>query len=106
LGEWLQQAMNWYASMSAWQVFWLSVGFSGQIVFGSRFVVQWIISEKQGRSVVPTVFWYLSIVGSLLLFTYATYRIDPVFMVGQAGGLMIYTRNLVLIKREETDVDT
>ena len=79
----------------------LGVGFTGQLIFGSRFVVQWIISERRGKSVIPTVFWYLSIGGSLMLFVYATYRIDPVFMLGQGMGCFIYVRNLVLLEREE-----
>lgn len=100
MGDWIHEFTTWYYTMSSWQIFWLGVGFAGQILFGSRFLVQWIVSEKKGKSVVPTSFWYLSIGGSLLLFTYATYRIDPVFMVGQAGGCFIYVRNLVLLGQE------
>ena len=81
-------------------VFWLWVGFLGQALFGSRFVCQWIVSEMKKESTVPLVFWYLSLVGGVTLFIYATYRRDPVFMVGQAGGLLIYARNLVLIHRK------
>ncbi len=99
---WLQGILNWYGSVSSWEIFWLSVGFTGQILFGSRFLVQWIVSEQRGKSVIPLAFWYLSIGGSLTLFIYATvYLHDPVFMVGQAGGCFIYVRNLVLLNREK-----
>ncbi len=79
---------------------WLAIGFIGQAIFASRFLVQWITSERQKRSVIPHVFWYLSLAGGATLLVYAFYRQDPVFIVGQAGGLLIYTRNLRLIARE------
>ena len=82
-----------------WQRFWLALGLSGQAVFFARFFVQWIASEKQKRSVVPLAFWYLSVGGGLILLAYAIYRKDPVFIVGQSAGLLIYARNLVLIAR-------
>ncbi len=79
---------------------WLAIGFLGQAVFASRFIVQWISSERQKRSVIPHAFWYLSLLGGATLLVYAIYRGDPVFIVGQAGGLLIYSRNLRLIARE------
>lgn len=79
---------------------WLAVGFLGQAVFASRFLIQWITSERQKRSVIPHAFWYLSIAGGATLLVYAVYRGDPVFIVGQLGGLFIYSRNLRLIARE------
>ena len=79
---------------------WLTVGFVGQALFASRFIVQWITSERVKRSVIPHAFWYLSIAGGATLLVYAISREDPVFIVGQAGGLLIYTRNLRLIARE------
>ena len=81
--------------------FWLAIGFVGQAVFTGRFLVQWIASERAGRSVVPVLFWFMSIAGSLLLLVYAVHRRDPVFMLGQAAGLLIYFRNLHLIRRED-----
>ena len=80
--------------------FWLAVGFVGQAFFSARFLVQWIASERVGRSIVPVAFWFFSIGGGLLLLIYAVYRLDPVFMVGQAAGLLVYGRNLFLISRE------
>ena len=80
---------------------WLIIGFSGQILFSLRFLVQWWQSERQQRSVIPIEFWYFSIAGSLTLLTYAIHRTDPVFIVGQLTGLFIYLRNLHLIKKVE-----
>jgi lipid-A-disaccharide synthase-like uncharacterized protein len=78
---------------------WLVVGFVGQALFGSRFLVQWIASERRGESVVPPAFWYLSLGGAALLLAYAVWRQDPVFILGQSFGFLVYTRNLVLIGR-------
>ena len=76
------------------------VGFLGQLLFTARFLVQWIASERAGRSVVPVAFWYFSVGGGLILFGYALYRRDPVFIVGQGMGTFIYLRNLMLIAKE------
>lgn len=73
------------------------LGLAGQMCFFSRFLVQWIASEKKGCSVVPTVFWYLSLLGGMLVLIYAIWRRDPVFTLGQSVGVFVYTRNLMLI---------
>ncbi len=78
---------------------WLAVGFIGQAIFSARFIVQWIVSERRKRSVIPVSFWFLSIAGSLVLLTYAIHRRDPVFMLGQVGGMLVYSRNLWMILR-------
>jgi lipid-A-disaccharide synthase-like uncharacterized protein len=78
---------------------WLGVGLLGQGLFSARFLVQWIASERRGRSVVPVAFWYFSLAGGLTLLAYAIYRLDPVFMIGQFSGLFVYARNLYLIRR-------
>lgn len=83
------------------ETLWLVIGFGGQIAFTGRFVLQWLYSEYKKRSVIPVSFWYLSIVGSTLLFAYAIYRQDPVFIVGQAFGSIVYLRNLQLIARSK-----
>jgi lipid-A-disaccharide synthase-like uncharacterized protein len=83
------------------KTFWLILGFIAQGLFSARFLVQWIASERAGKSVMPIVFWYLSIFGSALLLAYAIYREDPVFILGQAAGLIVYFRNLFLIRREK-----
>ncbi len=77
----------------------LLVGYIAQAMFAMRFVVQWIASERAGRSVVPTTFWIFSIGGGLMLLGYALYRKDPVFIIGQAFGVFVYLRNLQLIMR-------
>jgi lipid-A-disaccharide synthase-like uncharacterized protein len=81
--------------------FWLVLGFVAQGLFSARFMVQWIASERAGKSVMPVIFWYLSISGSVLLLAYAIYRQDPVFILGQSAGLIVYFRNLYLIGREK-----
>ena len=77
----------------------LALGFAGQAMFAGRFGAQWWASERLGQSVVPRSFWVLSVAGGLLMLGYAVLRRDPVFILGQAGGLLIYVRNLVLIQR-------
>ncbi len=79
---------------------WVVLGFVGQALFSTRFVLQWLASERAKRSIVPLAFWYFSIAGGAVLLAYAIWRQDPVFIVGQAGGLVIYARNLFLLWRE------
>lgn len=79
---------------------WIAIGFFAQAMFSARFLIQWIASERAGRSVVPIAFWFFSIAGGAILFAYALYRQDPVFIAGQGAGLLIYARNLWLIFRE------
>jgi lipid-A-disaccharide synthase-like uncharacterized protein len=78
---------------------WLAVGFLGQAMFSGRFIVQWIASERKKASVIPVAFWWLSLAGGLSLFVYAVHRGDPVFILGQVAGLVVYGRNLVLLRR-------
>ena len=78
---------------------WLGVGFLGQAFFSMRFLIQWIASERQRKSVVPRFFWYFSVGGGMTLLAYAIHRRDPVFIVGQAAGLLVYARNLYFIFR-------
>ena len=84
------------------QTIWLTVGFFGQGLFASRFLVQWLASERARRSVIPKAFWYLSIAGGLTLLAYAIHRRDPVFIVGQLTGVFIYARNLWFVHRRPT----
>jgi len=81
------------------ETLWLIIGFSGQVFFSMRFLVQWWQSEREQRSVIPIEFWYFSILGAVTLLAYAIHRADPVFIVGQLTGLFIYMRNLHLIKK-------
>jgi len=82
---------------------WLIVGFLGQALFSMRFLIQWIYSEKNKRSIIPKAFWYFSLAGGITLFTYALYREDPVFILGQGLGIFIYIRNLMLIRNFKVD---
>ncbi|PKN43669.1 MAG: lipid A biosynthesis acyltransferase [Deltaproteobacteria bacterium HGW-Deltaproteobacteria-18] len=85
--------------LSQWWL--LAFGFVGQIFFFMRFFSQWIVSEKAKKSIIPVNFWYFSLFGSIFLLAYAILRRDFVFIFGQAAGLIIYTRNIFLIKREK-----
>lgn len=76
---------------------WLIIGFTGQALFTARFLVQWIASERQKKSVIPIMFWYFSILGGSTLLIYSIHKQDPVFILGQAGGLLIYMRNLYFV---------
>ncbi|MDD5195470.1 MAG: lipid-A-disaccharide synthase N-terminal domain-containing protein [Candidatus Omnitrophica bacterium] len=87
--------------LSAIELAWLIVGFSGQALFFLRFFFQWVASEKKKESVIPLSFWYFSIGGGLILLAYSIYRRDPVFIAGQALGVFIYARNLYFIHRKK-----
>jgi lipid-A-disaccharide synthase-like uncharacterized protein len=78
---------------------WLALGLAGQAAFFSRFLVQWVASERAGQSYVPVSFWYLSLVGSVVLLVYAIHRREPVFALGYLPNFVVYTRNLVLLRR-------
>jgi lipid-A-disaccharide synthase-like uncharacterized protein len=82
---------------------WVIVGFTGQLVYSMRFIVQWIASERAKRSVIPVSFWWISLGGSALLLTYAVYKADPVFILGQAFGFIIYIRNLHLLSKRQPE---
>ena len=88
---------NFISTLSSIELIFLCIGFIGQGLFASRFIIQWIYSEKIGKSAIPIVFWYLSIFGGLGLLTYAIFRKDPVIILGQTFGIFIYLRNLILI---------
>jgi lipid-A-disaccharide synthase-like uncharacterized protein len=98
VGDYLQNVfvmrLNW----------WVLLGYAGQTLFAMRFVVQWLASERVGRSVVPVAFWFFSIGGGLLLLFYALYIRDPVFIIGQGLGLFVYLRNLHFVFRERRAV--
>lgn len=88
--------------LSKTEIIFLVIGFVGQGLFASRFIYQWIYSEKNKQSLIPIGFWYLSIFGGLGLLTYAIFRMDPVIITGQIFGILIYTRNLVLIYKKKS----
>jgi lipid-A-disaccharide synthase-like uncharacterized protein len=98
VGDYLQNVfilkLNW----------WVLLGYAGQSLFSMRFLVQWVASERVGRSVIPVAFWFFSIGGGILLLFYALYIRDPVFIVGQGLGLFVYLRNLHFVFRERKAV--
>lgn len=98
---WLQALGDWLHDVFVAQFDgWIILGFVAQALFTMRFVVQWLASEREKRSVVPIAFWFFSLGGGTLLLVYAIQRQDPVFIAGQAMGLLIYVRNLKLIFNE------
>jgi lipid-A-disaccharide synthase-like uncharacterized protein len=87
------------------EFWWVMFGLGGQLLFTARFLVQWIASERAGRSTIPIMFWYFSLGGGIVLFAYAIHRGDPVFILGQSLGVFIYLRNLWLIYAERRRAD-
>lgn len=95
--DWLQNALG---VDNRAEMMWVAVGLFGQLMFMMRFLIQWIVSEREHRSVIPVAFWYFSILGAAILLAYAIWRRDPVFILGQSLGFFIYARNLWLIHVE------
>lgn len=89
--------MRKWCYMNGWTLF----GLFGQLLFSLRFIIQWISSEKRRECFIPTIFWYISLMGGAVLFIYAINRRDIVFMLGQGAGLIIYMRNIVLIRKNK-----
>ena len=96
--------INYFNALSNYELFFLIIGFAGQGLFASRFIVQWIYSERKGESSIPIIFWYLSIFGGFGLLTYAIFRQDPVIILGQSFGIIIYLRNLILIYKKNNEI--
>ena len=95
-GQWWPQ--SWFGR------FWVLFGLGAQLVFTARFLVQWIASERRGKSYVPVIFWYLSLIGGAMLFSYAVFwKHDLVVAVGQTTGIVVYVRNLMLLHKEERE---
>src|SRR5690625_464158 len=97
--------MDWLMKLlqigSGYELAWVIIGLAGQAMFMLRFLVQWVVSERARRSVIPVSFWYFSLAGAAVLLAYAIYRKDPVFILGQALGFIVYLRNLRLIRIEQ-----
>ena len=96
----MQWIMSYWDRLDDSLTLWAAIGFSGQAVFASRFIVQWIHAERVGRSEIPLIFWFLSLGGGTVLLVYAIHIANAVFIVGQGAGLFVYARNLHLIFRE------
>ena len=90
--------MDWHDS-----TVWLVIGLIGNAIFFSRFMVQWIASERAGRSYIPTTFWWLSIAGSVVLLLYAIHKRDPVFTLAYLPNCVVYVRNLMLIRKQRRE---
>ena len=84
---------------------WLAIGLLGQALFSARFIVQWLQSERVKKSVIPSAFWYFSMAGGATLLAYAIHRRDPVFIIGQGTGLILYFRNLQFLWRDRKSAD-
>lgn len=95
--NWLYRALNVSSPLG---VAWVVLGFAGQIIFGGRWIVQWIVSEKAKASSVPVSFWWMSLLGSTMLFAYFVWRNDVVGVLGQTSGVVIYARNIRLISKK------
>ena len=95
--------IDYFNQLSNVELLFLFIGFAGQGLFASRFIVQWIYSENKGESVIPLSFWYLSIFGGIGLLIYAIFRKDPVIILGQSFGILIYLRNLILIYKKHNE---
>jgi lipid-A-disaccharide synthase-like uncharacterized protein len=95
--QWLMGALG---VRSTYELAWVAIGLGGQLMFMLRFVVQWIVSERARRSIIPVSFWWLSIGGAAILLAYAIHRHDPVFILGQSLGFVVYARNIRLIRAE------
>jgi lipid-A-disaccharide synthase-like uncharacterized protein len=93
--------INYINNLTNIEIFFLIIGFLGQGLFASRFIFQWIYSEKKGESYIPVIFWYLSILGGIGLLIYALFRKDPVIILGQTFGIFVYIRNLILIYKKK-----
>lgn len=90
---------DYFTNLTSIEIMWLGIGFLGQSLFFSRWIIQWIASERNAESQMPIAFWYMSLGGGLIVLTYAIYRKDPVFIAGQGIGSFVYLRNLMLIYR-------
>ena len=93
--------LNYFYQLNTIEIIFLIIGLLGQGLFASRFIVQWIYSERKGVSSIPIIFWYLSVFGGIGLLIYAIFRQDPVIILGQLFGIIIYVRNLILIYRRK-----
>lgn len=94
----------WWNALSPAELMWLTVGLIGQVMFSARWLIQWFVTEKSRRSTMPETFWYLSLLGGLMVFAYGLHRLDPVIILGQFG-VLIYARNLFFIRKEKKELD-
>jgi lipid-A-disaccharide synthase-like uncharacterized protein len=96
----MQWLIGVFGVRTGYELAWVGLGLGGQLMFMLRFIVQWIVSERARRSIIPVSFWWFSIAGAAILLAYAIHRRDPVFILGQSLGFFVYARNLWLIRAE------
>lgn len=99
----MQTIMSLLGAETAADTAWLIVGLLGQLMFTARFIVQWIASERAGKSVIPLAFWYFSLFGGVIVLAYGIHKVEPVIILGQLPGVVIYSRNLWLIYKDRRD---
>jgi lipid-A-disaccharide synthase-like uncharacterized protein len=104
LGHLIARWQDYFSGLGTADIVWLAVGLLGQTMFMMRFLVQWVHSERHQKSVIPVSFWYLSLVGGLTVLAYGIHRAEPVIILGQLPGTLVYARNLMLIRRAKRDV--
>lgn len=85
--------------MTNYEMMWVGIGFVGQGLFFGRWLLQWFVSERKAESQIPVAFWYMSLIGSVIVLAYAIHRLDPVFIAGQSVGTLVYVRNIMLVHR-------
>ena len=100
LGYLVARTHDYITGMPNVDLAWLAFGLAGQALFMMRFIVQWIHSERHQQSLIPVSFWYLSLFGGLIVLAYGFHRADPVIILGQLPGTLVYTRNLMLINKK------
>lgn len=103
LSHLMAQWTHYFQGIGEVELIWLLIGLLGQAMFMMRFVVQWIHSERHGKSVIPVSFWYLSLAGGMIVLAYGIHKVEPVIILGQIPGTFVYIRNLMLIYREQRD---
>jgi lipid-A-disaccharide synthase-like uncharacterized protein len=101
----LESVMRWFGVTETWQFWWLALGLAGQAVFTGRWIIQWVASEKRRQSHVPELFWWCSFAGAMMLLIYFIGRGDPVGIIGQLFGWIVYGRNLYLIRTQHRRVE-
>lgn len=99
--EIVAKIVSWWSLTPAYEKAWLAIGLTGQLMFSARWIIQWVASERVRQSVVPSTFWYFSLLGGLLVLSYGIHKLDPVIILGQFG-VLIYARNIYLMMRGRT----
>ncbi len=106
LSHLVERFSQYMTSLPPIDLIWLAIGLVGQCLFMMRFIVQWIHSEKHQQSLIPDSFWYLSLSGGLIVLAYGFHREDPVIILGQLPGAVVYSRNLMLIRQKKKSTST